>query len=140
MKTGSFFTYTGDGRISVARYAPRGIAKEIERFPKLAPGSWFNKVTPAVYKELYHEQLHGLCVEEVWDDLCNLVAPHDPVLLCWEHSKADCHRRYIAQWFKDRLGRDVDEVSRSLPSGFVRPRKKTRVFRKRNEPNQIMLW
>jgi hypothetical protein len=45
VKTSSFRTYTGPGRISIARFAPRGHPAGYRVYSKLAPGPWFNKVS-----------------------------------------------------------------------------------------------
>ena len=39
MKTSSFFSYTGPGRISIARFAPRGTPAGVRVYKRLAPGT-----------------------------------------------------------------------------------------------------
>ena len=123
MKTASFFTYFGPGRISIARAAPRGMAG-FRVYRALAPGAWFNTVPYTRYVELYSEQLAKLDAAHVRSHLLALVAPAEPVLLCWERpplrepSAADpegnwCHRTMVTAWFKAELGEILTEVERS---------------------------
>lgn len=109
MKTGCFFTATGPGRISIARYAPPKF-RSLPRFPALAPGAWFKSVSQEEYVKRYIAQLAQLDAREVWDKLHALVAPHDPILLCWESALKFCHRRLAAEWMYRKLGTRVDEV------------------------------
>lgn len=116
MKTSCFFTYKGKGGISIARYAPKCF-KAGNYFPALAPGPWFKSVAPIVYVQKYYEEiLSELHPEVVWQTLHEMVYPEEPVLLCWE-KKTDplprgffCHRRLVADWFKNRLGKVVEEL------------------------------
>jgi hypothetical protein len=117
MKTASFFTYTGPGRISIARFAPRGTPAGFRVYKTLAPGPWFNKVTKSVYHDLYFAGLHLLEPQKVWDEL-HAMHPHtEPVLLCWEHphniaaGETYCHRHMVAEWIKSTLGHDVPELT-----------------------------
>jgi hypothetical protein len=81
MKTASFFTYQGPGRISIARYAPRGISG-FRIYHQLAPTRAMLKMEYAEYRELYFRDILGpLDPEQVWRDLHQLVHPHEPVLL-----------------------------------------------------------
>jgi hypothetical protein len=116
VKTASFFLYTGPGRISIARFAPRGLPAGYRVYKPLAPGEWFNKVSEAAYRDLYFAQLADLSAEVVEADLINLAAGSEPVLLCYEkpvdiaNGKTFCHRHMVAEWFKTQLGIDVPEV------------------------------
>jgi hypothetical protein len=114
MKTASFFTYQGPGRISIARFAPRGTPAGFRIFKDLAPGSWFNSVTPARYVELYAEEiLSQMDPKETWDTLHEMAAGAEPVLLCWEKptdKDAWCHRRLAANWFAKQLGEVIPEL------------------------------
>jgi hypothetical protein len=127
MKTSSFYLYQGLGRISIARYPARGTPAGFRVYSKLAPGSWFRSVSSAEYIERYDaEILAKLDPQKVWDDLIAMAAPHEPVLLCYERPpfsdvepiiRADavagpsnwCHRRLVANWFRDTLGMEVRE-------------------------------
>ena len=116
MKTASFFTFTGAGRISIARWAPRDVPAGFRTFRPLAPGPWFKSVDRDEYQRRYVAQLAPLDPAQVWDELHRLAAPAEPVLLCWERpadlaaGKAFCHRRMVAQWFDSTLGLLVPEL------------------------------
>ena len=117
MKTSNYFTYSGTGRISVSRSVPRNTPAGYRLFKKLAPGTWLYerqyKFDQQAYRERYfREVLEPLNAREIYDTLCALTAPHEPVLLCWEdltQPEQWCHRRMIAQWFEQELGICVPE-------------------------------
>ena len=113
MKTASFFTYTGPGRISIARYAPRGTPACFRQYRALAPDADMLKMTQALYLPRYAAILDRLDPQQVWDDLHRLAGDQEPVLLCWERPPFTptnwCHRRLVADWFRDRLGIEVPE-------------------------------
>ena len=106
-----------------AAAVPVGISREhaatplvdYRRLRALEPGIWFRTVPPARYIELYRDILERLDPAEIYDQL--LSYGDCPVMLCWEsasdcHSgSAWCHRHLAAQWFEDRLGIEVREVS-----------------------------
>jgi hypothetical protein len=114
MKTASFSTYQGPGRISIARFAPRGTPAGFRIFKDLAPGTWFNSVTPARYVMLYgQEVLAQLTPKETWDKLHELAGGAEPHLLCWEKptdAGAWCHRRLVANWLEEALGEKIPEL------------------------------
>ena len=118
MKTASFFTYTGPGRISIARFAPRRTPAGFRMFKSLAPGSWFNSVTPARYVELFDKEILGvLDPRETWKQVHDLAGGAEPVLLCWEKPtdqesdpNAYCHRALVARFFEKALGEKVPEI------------------------------
>jgi hypothetical protein len=120
MKTGSFRTYKGPGRISIARFAPRGTPAGYRQFKALAPGSWFNSVARTRYEELFAKEILGpLDPKTVWDELHTLAAGAEPVLLCYEIPPFDepgggknwCHRRLVAAWFERHLQVKVGELT-----------------------------
>ena len=93
MKTSSFRTYTGPGRISIARWAPRNHPAGFRVFRRLAPGDWAKIPTgdgrtrwidTESFLAGYDSQLAALDPQQIWDELHALAAPHEPVLLCWE--------------------------------------------------------
>ena len=115
MKTACFFEYTGPGRISIARFPPRGTPAGYRVYKALAPGPWFKSVSEAEYRKRYAKQLGALDARATYDDLVELAAGEEPVLLCWER-KADlaagkvfCHRRIVAEWLGETLGIAVPE-------------------------------
>jgi hypothetical protein len=89
VKTGSFRTYTGPGRISIARWAPRRTPAGYRIYNRLAPGPWFNSVGIEEYCHLYSEILKELDPKRVYAELVALVAPEEPVLLCWDSAAAN---------------------------------------------------
>lgn len=115
MKTASFFEYDGPGRISIARFPPRGTKAGFRVYRALAPGPWFKAVDEPEYRRRYALQLDALGPRAVFEDLVALAGGAEPVLLCWER-KADieagrsfCHRRIVAEWLRERLGETVVE-------------------------------
>ena len=116
MKTASFFVYTGPGRVSIARRAPRNTPAGFRIYKPLAPGPWFNSVTQDVYRERYFAQLADLDATHVCDTIITMAHPHEPVLLCYENKhdcaagKTFCHRHMVAEWFKATIGLDVIEL------------------------------
>jgi hypothetical protein len=115
MKTASFFCYDGPGRISIARLTPRAAQPGYRVYRRLAPGPWFNSVPYDEYVVLYEEQLSTLDARRVWDELHSLVAPHEPILLCWERppltTKTWCHRTMVANWIGRVLEEQVTELA-----------------------------
>lgn len=117
MKTSNYFTYGGPGRVSVSRSVPRFTPPGYKLYRALAPGKWLYerkyKYDQRAYRERYFgEILSPLDPQETYDTLCALVAPYEPVLLCWEDlTKKEewCHRRMIAEWFQEVLGIHVPE-------------------------------
>lgn len=134
MKTGSFKTFAGAGRISIARYAPRGTPPGFRVFPRLAPGPWFNSVDADEYRHRFATEILGrLDPEETWDLLHTLVPPGvEPVLLCWEKPPFTvsnwCHRRLVADWFEEHLGLPVPELETTPPRLAAGPSKQRGMF------------
>jgi len=115
VKTSSFFDYTGPGRISIARFPPRGTPAGFRVYRALAPGPWFKSVSEDEYRHRYEAQLDALDPLQTYRDLVTLAGDAEPVLLCWER-KADlaagrtfCHRRFAAAWLEQALGERIDE-------------------------------
>ncbi len=115
MKSASFSDYTGAGRISIARFPPRGTPPGFRVYRALAPGPWFKSVDGDEYRRHYAAQLAALDPRATWDELHALAGGAEPVLLCWERKadlvagRAFCHRRIVAEWFAERLGERVGE-------------------------------
>ena len=115
MKTASFFSplLPSEGRISIARFAPRRHPAGYRIYSKLAPGRWFNSVDEAMYRKLFAEQLVARDPQATWNELHTLAAGQEPILLCWERLVDPgefCHRRIVAAWFEEHLGVTVDEL------------------------------
>ena len=114
MRTAAFSTYSGPGRISIARFPPRGTPAGFRVYKALAPGTWFNSVPRPEYERLYAAQLVALDPKQVVADLTALAGGHEPVLLCYERPPFTetnwCHRRLVAAWLERELRIMVDEV------------------------------
>jgi hypothetical protein len=116
VKTACFFEYTGPGRVSIARRAPRDHPAGYRVFKTLAPGAWFNNVSKDEYERRYGEQLAALDARATWEKLHELTEGIEPVLLCWERGqlcacgRQYCHRHMAARWFERELGVTVLEV------------------------------
>ena len=113
MRTASFFTYTGPGRISVARWAPRRTPASFRVYRPLNPTADRLKMARADREPLYRAILARLDPRQVVADLHRLAAPHEPVLLCRERPPFSeavwCHRRMVAAWLAETLGLEVPE-------------------------------
>ncbi len=120
MRTASFFTYRqGPGRISIARFAPRGTAAGFRIYKPLAPTREMLSMGEARYRDIYFREILGnLDAQRVYDLLQRLAGEWEPVLQCWETpqqiedkvaGKEFCHRHFVAEWFGDKLGIDVPE-------------------------------
>ena len=119
MKTASFFTYTGPGRVSIARYAPRWTPAGFRIFKALVPTREMLSMEIDEYSVLYDEILGRLEPQATWDRLHELAGDHEPILLCYETSeqirkgvpgKSFCHRHMVAKWFEKSLGFEVPEL------------------------------
>ena len=119
MKTACFSTYTGPGRVSIARWAPRGTPAGFRILKALAPRRHMLKMDYWPYREEYFRDILGrLDPQETWDRLHDMAAGNEPVLLCWERPPLTispdnwCHRQLVALWFQDELGKHVPELER----------------------------
>lgn len=112
MKTGSFRTFRGPGRVSIARSA-RGHTN-FKTFVALAPGAWFKSVPEAEYRKRYFDQLSKLDARNVLSELHALWPGTEPILMCWEVPPFTpsnwCHRRMVAEWFASELTIEVPEL------------------------------
>lgn len=87
-------------------------------YKKLAPKYKFlmaykaGLIDAAEYTRQFNEQvLSQLNAQEVWDELTSTYG-EDVTLLCYEAPGDFCHRRLVADWFKQELGYDVSEYRR----------------------------
>lgn len=114
MRTASFFTYPGPGRISVARWPPRGTPAGFRVYRPLNPTADMLERPRAEYEPRYRAILERLDPRRVAADLHRLAEPHEPVWLCWERPPFSdavwCHRGMVAVWLAETLGLDVPEV------------------------------
>jgi hypothetical protein len=123
MKTASFKTYTGPGRISIARDVPRQTPDGYRAFKRLAPGAWSNAVSKVEYERLYRlEVLSKLDPAETLAKLTELAGGAEPVLMCWERppftASNFCHRRMVADWLERSLGIEVPEIDYEHTGGL----------------------
>ena len=114
MKTSSFFTYEGPGRISIARFPPRGIKGCYRAYPALAPRHKMLKMGYEQYRPKFFAILGALDPERVVEELAALAHPYQPVLLCWERPPLTtsnfCHRAMVSEWLQEKLGMTVREI------------------------------
>ncbi len=99
-------------KIGISRGTPRGYAAGYRRMPELAPGSWFNSVSPIEYDRRFQELLDALDPQAVLAKIATLAAGNDAALLCYEDPADDsawCHRGAVSAWLKDKLNLDVFE-------------------------------
>lgn len=112
--TSSWFTPLPGGilKAGISRGTPRGYPAGYRKLPELAPGPWFNSVTPEKYHSLYMSQLARLDPAEIVAKLERMSGGRDVALLCYEKPhKPDewCHRGQVSAWLKDVLGIDAHE-------------------------------
>ena len=120
MKTASYFTYPGPGRIGITVGMPRRIPAGFRMYRPLAPRREMLELPFNLYQELYLKEILGpLDPAVVKADLEELAGAAEPVLLCFERPpfNADnwCHRRMVAKWFKVHLDLDVPEIGYDGP-------------------------
>ena len=112
MKTASWFTFFGPGRVSISRGAPRRSSKGYRIYKALAPGPWFKTADEETYINLFYEQLAKLDAPEVVRTIHELSGDEEPVLLCFEKPDDNtwCHRALVSKWLHDELGLEVPEL------------------------------
>mgnify|MGYP007030606087 FL=1 len=81
-------------------------------FPKLYPtmkliqGLKLGHITEEKYKSIYYNTvLKHLNPEETYMEL-----GEDAVLLCWDTPNKFCHRFLVAEWFKNTINKDIEEL------------------------------
>jgi hypothetical protein len=119
MKTASWFTWQGPGRIGISLGTPRfGVPAGYRLYRPLNPGRDFLHAPLAEYQPRYMALLAGLDPRKTWDELHQLAAGAEPILLCFErpplHANNFCHRRMVADWFKAELGEEVPEYNATI--------------------------
>lgn len=130
MKTSNFANNQRYGLkgISISRYPATRQGFNGPEFPPLFPSAHLLKgykegvISWPEYREIYQTQLICLNPTEVWHQLHQHVRAFystqvEPILLCYESAKTletqPCHRRLVAEWFKQELDMDVDEWERN---------------------------
>ena len=114
MMTASFKIYAGPGRISIARWEPRGTPAGYRRYSALAPRREMLHMPKGQYREIYFRDILGpLDAQTVWDELHALAGGAEPVLLYWEQPPFSpsnwCHCTMVTEWFADQLGAVIGE-------------------------------
>lgn len=110
MKTASFFVAgTLPGAISIARFSPRRIWFIGSRYKPLCPTSQMLKMDSVAFDFAYVAQLSALNPRRVYADLIALAEGHEPLLLCFERDRSQCHRFLVASWLEAALGVTVAE-------------------------------
>jgi hypothetical protein len=113
-------------KIGISRGYPRGYPAGYRRMMELAPGTWFNSVSPAEYHRLFMEQLSKLHASDVVEKITKLSAGKDVALLCFEKPSdptAWCHRGQVSGWLHDELGIEVREFGlESAGCGWRHPK------------------
>lgn len=114
MKTASWYTWKGAGRIGISVGTPRGQAAGYRLYRPLNPRREWLDLSKPEYEKLYFELLGHLNPQQVWDDLHRMTHNGaEPVLLCFEKPPFTegnwCHRRMVADWFSTTLGQNVPE-------------------------------
>lgn len=116
MKTASYFTYTGPGRIGITVGNPRRAPAGFRIYRRLAPTRAMLALGYDAYRPRFdNDILAPLDPQAEWAALEALAAPYEPVLLCFERppfTRANfCHRRFVAAWFTQHLGVAVPEIA-----------------------------
>ena len=99
MKTGSWQTYTGPGRIGISVGAPRGAPAGYRRYSPLYPRREMLAWSKPRYEAAYREILAKLDPAAVVRELEALAGPNvEPVLMCFEKppfeiGRASCRER-----------------------------------------------
>jgi hypothetical protein len=114
MKTASYLTYSGPGRIGVTQDAPHG-STGLHIEPALLPRDWCRSVGVAEFCALYRREiLTTLDPKKIWDRLHDLAEGAEPVLLGHKSPPFSmtnfCHRRLVAEWFERKLRVEVPEM------------------------------
>ncbi len=108
MKTSYFAHYRGPDGIAITVYKPKFWNGDV--YPDLAPSRDLlnrykaGKATDEEYTVEFNRHLSTLDPKTVWRDL------KDKVLLCYETADKFCHRHLVANWIKESLGYEVEEI------------------------------
>jgi hypothetical protein len=113
--TSSWFTKLPPSflRIGISRATPRGMQAGFRIMRELAPGPWFNSVSPHEYDVRFSDQLARLDARAILAKIEGMAGDlPDAALLCYEDPRKPddwCHRGQVSRWFKDQLGLAVYE-------------------------------
>ncbi len=98
--------------VSIVLYAPEWFKGRA--YPALAPRRDMLHMDEAPYRVEYQKILNGLDPAKVAEDL----GP-DAIMLCWEAPGKFCHRRLVADWLEEHLGRRVPEAGVDERQGIL---------------------
>jgi hypothetical protein len=115
IKTSSWYTEMPEGhvKIGISRGVPRRMSAGYRVYKKLAPGPWFNSVSPEEYDRLYQKEILGtLDPRVIASEMIDLARGNIPVMVCYEPPSGAqwCHRAMAALWLAEALGRPVPEL------------------------------
>ena len=113
-------------KVGISRGTPRRYPAGYRKLPELAPGLWFNSVTPEKYHMLYMSQLEHLDPPAIVAKLERMSGGRDVALLCYEapHKLDDwCHRGQVSAWLWETLSMEVFEFGMEhLGGGWQHPK------------------
>ena len=127
MKTASWRTYTGPGRVGICLGAPRRAPAGFRLYRALAPTRPMLTQPLAVYRPAYEAILARLDPHQVWTDLHELAAGAEPHMMCFEvgpwTEENFCHRHMAARWLEGALNVEIPEYdpTAAQPSLFAEP-------------------
>lgn len=128
MKTGSWFTWRGEGRIGISLGTPRGQPAGFRLYRPLNPTRPMLSMGRAEYEVRYFEMLAEFDPQKVWDDLHRMAGGAEPVILCYENPNKGgfnegnwCHRRLAAKWLGARLDQEIPEIGFDGPDLLLTP-------------------
>ncbi len=99
-------------KIGISRSTPRGYPAGYRVMRELAPGPWFNSVSPEEYHTRFMAQLEALDAGKIVAKIHDLSGGRDAALLCYERPNdpaAWCHRGQVAGWLHEKLDIEVCE-------------------------------
>ena len=108
MQTSFFFRFHVEGDpdprlVSIASWGPPWYKGRC--YKALAPRKAMLKMDEATYREHFQKILDKLDPAKVAADL----GPN-AILLCWEPPGKFCHRRLVAAWLEEHLGKPILEI------------------------------
>ena len=118
MKTSYFFSNRirspGLNLVAISNSYPKKLEwlNSMRRYPALCPG--WTLVKSYKNNEIRQDEYVVAYIETILDRLDPFQVyaglGDDAILLCWEKPGLFCHRRIVAEWFKNHLGIKVNEL------------------------------
>jgi hypothetical protein len=116
--------YAAGSLIVESGLAPVATSRGLPKFPiayplathllELAPTWPQMQLEPEHFEGAYLRQLERIGIEQVMGRLAEIAATTDTegcVLLCFEPAGEFCHRRLLAAWLEEQIGRSVPELT-----------------------------